>query len=1058
MATGGVSGIFIRYPIGTSLIMVGILFVGVVSFLNLPVAPLPQIDFPTIQVSATLPGASPETMASNVAQPLERQFAQIPGVTQTTSTSGLGVTTVVVQFDLNRDIDGAANDIQAAINAASGQLPQNLPQPPIYRKVNPADSPILIMSASSEEMPLTTVDDNADTKLAQQISQISGVGQVTIGGEQKPAIRIQLDPAKLYARNLTLEEVRIPLSITTVNSPKGSLDSTNRGYTIYTNDQLTDAKSWDDVILAYRNGSPIRVRDVGKAIRGPEDAKKAAWTNGKRGVFLIVFKQPGANVIETVDRIKAELPRLKASMPKAIQIEILSDRTETIRASIADVEYTLLLSVALVVAVIFVFLRSLWATVIPSVTVPLALFGACALMYVMGYSLDNLSLMALTISVGFVVDDAIVVLENIVRYVEYGDKPFDAAMKGAEEIGFTVISISVSLVAVFIPLLLMSGIIGRIFREFAVTVTMTIAVSAFVSLTLTPMMASRFLKSEKDVKHGRLYNLSERGFTAMLNGYTHGLDFVLRHQFFTLMTFFATLALTAYLFIEIPKGFFPQQDAGLITGISEAAQDISFQAMLSRQEKIGDVVASDPAVATVAMAIGAGGPTSALNSGRVYITLKPKGQRDSSAFEIIRRLQPKLAKVEGVRLFMQAAQDVTVGGRASRTQFQYTLQDANVNELNTWAPKVLDKLKTLPELRDVATDQQLAGTTLTIDINRDEASRYGLTPDAIDATLYDAFGQRQIAQYYTQQNSYHVVMEVLPSIQGDVGSLDDVYIRSPTTGGLVPLATFASWTTRPTAPLSISHQGQFPAVTISFNLAPDVSLGTATNAIKAAERDLRLPASMQTTFQGNAQAFQQSLTTIPLLIAAALFVVYLILGILYESYIHPITILSTLPSAGAGALATLMIFGYDFNLVAMIGIILLIGIVKKNGIMLVDFAIHAERNEHLSAREAIRKASLLRFRPIMMTTLAALLGGVPLMLGTGTGAEIRQPLGYAMVGGLAISQVLTLFTTPVIFLYMDRLSDWVTRTPREKSAAPVPGKTGHAEPHAPPQGAKAAET
>ncbi|WP_045835114.1 multidrug efflux RND transporter permease subunit [Hyphomicrobium sp. 99] len=1050
MASGGVSGIFIRYPIGTSLIMAGILFVGIISFLNLPVAPLPQIDFPTIQVSATLPGASPETMASNVAQPLERQFAQIPGVTQTTSTSGLGVTTVVVQFDLDRDIDGAANDIQAAINAAGGQLPTNLPQPPIYRKVNPADSPILILSASSNEMPLTAVDDNADTKLAQQISQISGVGQVTIGGEQKPAIRIQLDPAKLYARNLTLEEVRTPLSITTVNSPKGSLDSTNRGYTIYTNDQLIDAKSWDDVIIAYRNGSPIRVRDVGKAIRGPEDAKKAAWTNGKRGVFLIVFKQPGANVIDTVDRIKAELPRLQASMPKALQIEILSDRTETIRASVDDVEFTLLLSVALVVAVIFVFLRSLWATIIPSVTVPLALFGACALMYEMGYSLDNLSLMALTISVGFVVDDAIVVLENIVRYVEDGDSPYDAAMKGAEEIGFTVISISISLIAVFIPLLFMSGIIGRLFREFAVTVTMTIAVSAFVSLTLTPMMASRFLKSEKDVKHGRLYNLSERGFEALLNGYSRGLDFVLRHQFMTLMTFFATLALTVVLFIEIPKGFFPQQDTGLITGISEAAQDISFQAMLSRQQQLGDVVASDPAVATVAMAIGAGGSTAALNNGRVYITLKPKDQRDASAFQVIRRLQPKLAKVEGARLFMQAAQDVNVGGRASRTQFQYTLQDADSNELNKWAPKVLDKLKTLPELRDVASDQQMAGTTLTVDINRDEASRYGLTPDAIDATLYDAFGQRQIAQYFTQQNSYHVIMEVLPSIQGDPESLDNIYIRSPTTGGLVPLATFASWTTRPTAPLSISHQGQFPAITISFNLAPGSSLGTATDAIKAAGRELRMPASIQSTFQGNAQAFQQSLTTIPLLIAAALFVVYLILGILYESYIHPITILSTLPSAGAGALATLMIFGYDFSLVAMIGIILLIGIVKKNGIMLVDFAIHAERNEHLSSLEAIRKASLLRFRPIMMTTLAALLGGVPLMLGSGTGAEIRQPLGYAMVGGLAISQVLTLFTTPVIFLYMDRLSNWLTGAKREPADKQIVG--------APASGAKPART
>ena len=1058
MATGGVSGIFIRYPIGTSLLMVGILFVGVISFLNLPVAPLPQIDFPTIQVSANLPGASPETMATNVAQPLERQFAQIPGVAQTTSTSGLGVTTVVVQFDLDRNIDAAANDIQAAINAASGQLPQNLPQPPIYRKVNPADSPILLLSASSDAMTLTDVDDNADTKLAQQISQINGVGLVTIGGEQKPAIRIQLDPAKLYARNLTLEEVRAPLSITTVNSPKGSIDSTNRGYTIYTNDQLTDPNAWNDVIIAYRSGTPIRVRDVGRAMRGPEDAKKAAWTNGKRGIFLIVFKEPGANVIETVDRIKAELPRLQESMPKVLKVEIVSDRTQTIRASIAEVEHTLLLSVALVVAVIFVFLRSFWATIIPSVTVPLALFGACALMYAMGYSLDNLSLMALTISVGFVVDDAIVVLENIVRHVEAGERPYDAAMKGAQEIGFTVISISISLIAVFIPLLFMSGIIGRLFREFAVTVTMTIAVSALVSLTLTPMMASRFLKSEREVKHGWLYNLSERGFQALLNSYSRGLDFVLRHQFATLMSFFATLALTVYLFIEIPKGFFPQQDTGLITGITEASQDISFQAMMDRQQKIGEVIASDPAVATFAMAIGAGGSTSAMNSGRVYITLKPKDERDATAFEVIRRLQPKLAKVEGARLFMQAAQDVNVGGRSSRTQFQYTLQNANAAQLNTWAPKVLEKLKTLPDLRDVATDQQMAGTTLTLDINRDEASRFGLTPDVINATLYDAFGQRQIAQYFTQQNSYHVIMEVLPEIQGNPQSLDNLYIRSPTTGGLVPLATFASWSTRPTAPLSISHQGQFPAVTISFNLAPGSSLGTATNAIKAAERELRMPLSMQTTFQGNAQAFQQSLTTIPLLIASALFVVYLILGILYESYIHPITILSTLPSAGAGALATLMFFGFDFSFVAMIGIILLIGIVKKNGIMLVDFAIHAERNEHLSSLEAIRKASLLRFRPILMTTLAALLGGVPLMLGTGTGAEIRQPLGYAMVGGLAISQVLTLFTTPIIFLYMDRLSNWITGAKRVSAEKPAEKKKTPPTAATPPAAAKPART
>jgi len=1035
MASGGISGPFIRFPIATSLIMVGVLFVGLVAFMNLPVAPLPQIDFPTIQVSANLPGASPETMASNVAQPLERQFAQIPGVTETTSTSGPGVTTIVVQFDLDRNIDGAANDIQAAINAAGGQLPQNLPQPPIYRKVNPADSPILILSATSDAMPLTEVDDNADTKLAQQISQISGVGQVTIGGEQKPAVRIQLDPAKLYARNLTLEDVRTPLSITTVNSPKGSIDSPNRGYTIYANDQLTKAKDWNNIILAYRNGAPVRVRDVGKAIAGPEDTKKAAWADGKRGVFLVVFKEPGANVIETVDRIKAELPRLQAAIPKALKIKIMSDRTQTIRASVEDVEFTLLLSVGLVVAVIFVFLRSLWATIIPSVTVPLALFGACTLMYAMGYSLDNLSLMALTISVGFVVDDAIVVLENIVRYVEEGMRPYEAALKGAGEIGFTVISISISLVAVFIPLLMMSGIIGRLFREFAVTVTMTIAVSAFVALTLTPMMASRFLKSEKDIEHNKLYRWSERGFEALLNSYARGLDFVLRHQFLTLMVFFATVAATGVLFVEIPKGFFPEQDTGLLTGVSEAAQDISFQAMLSRQEELGKVVASDPGVATIAMAIGAGGSTPALNGGRMFITLKPRSERDASAFEIIRRLQPKLAKVEGARLFLQAAQDVRVGGHATRTEFQYTLQDADSDELNTWAPRILDKLKTLPTLRDVASDQQSAGMTLTVDINRDQASRYGLTPQEIDDTLYDAFGQRQVAQFFTQQNSYHVVMEVLPSIQADPQSLDKLYIRSPVTGGLVPLATFASWTTRKTQPLSISHQGQFPAVTISFNLAPGASLGTATNDIKAAERQLGLPASLQTSFQGNAQAFQASLTTVPLLIAAALFVVYLILGVLYESYIHPITILSTLPSAGAGALAMLMIFGYDFSLVAMIGVILLIGIVKKNGIMLVDFAIHAERNEHLSTKDAIRKASLLRFRPILMTTLAALLGGVPLMLGTGTGAEIRQPLGFAMVGGLAVSQVLTLFTTPVIFLYMDRLSNWLSQF-----AGTVPGE------------------
>ena len=1024
--SGTMSAPFIRYPVATSLIMVGILFVGLIAYPNLPVAPLPKVDFPTIQVSAQLPGASAETMASTVAQPLERQFAQIPGVTQTTSSSGLGTTTIVVQFDLDRNIDAAANDIQSAINAASGQLPRDLPSPPTYRKVNPADSPILLLSVTSDSMPLTEVDDNADTKVAQQISQISGVGQVNIGGEQKPAIRIQLDPAKLVAKNLSLEDVRAQLAITTVNMPKGNIDGNLRSYTIYANDQLTAAEDWNDVIISYRNGAPLRVRDIGQAVVGPEDAKKAAWASDKRGIFLIVYKQPGANVIETVDRIKAELPRLQAAMPPATHVEILSDRTQTIRASVEDVQFTLLVTVALVIGVIFLYLRTFWATVIPSVTVPLSLLGASGLMYLVGYSLDNISLMALTISVGFVVDDAIVMLENIVRYVEAGMKPFDAAMKGAGEIAFTVLSISISLVAAFIPLLLLGGIIGRLFREFAVTTTMCIAVSAFVALTLTPMMASRVLRPAAETTRGRLYKITERGFAKLLRAYERGLDLVLRHQFSTLCVFLATLAVTAYLFVTIPKGFFPQQDTGLITGISEAAQDVSFAEMLRRQEALGEVIAKDPAVATYAMSVGAGGSTSTLNNGRFFITLKPRNERGASAAQVIARLRPQLEKVEGARLFLQAAQDVNVGGRLSRTQFQYTLQDANIAELNEWAPKVLEKLKTIPELRDVASDQQMSGTALTLTIDRDQAARYGLTPQLIDDTLYDAFGQRQVAQYFTQQNSYHVVMEILPELQGEVNSLDKIYIKSPTTGQQVPLAAFAKWTTRRTKPLSISHQGQFPAITISFNLAQGASLGSATAAIQAATREMQMPPSLIGTFQGNAQAFQDSLRTVPMLIASALFVVYLILGVLYESYIHPLTILSTLPSAGAGAIATLMLFGFDFSLVAMIGVILLIGIVKKNGIMMVDFAITAEREQHLSSVESIRQAALLRFRPIMMTTMAALLGGVPLMLGVGAGSEIRQPLGYAMVGGLLVSQALTLFTTPVIYIYLDRLSLYVS--------------------------------
>ncbi|HEY3681043.1 MAG TPA: multidrug efflux RND transporter permease subunit [Bradyrhizobium sp.] len=1023
-----ISAPFIRYPIGTSLLMAGILFVGLVSYPLLPVAPLPQVDFPTIQVSATLPGGSPETMASSVAQPLERQLAQIPGIAQMTSTSSLGSTAVTIQFDLNRSIDGAANDIQAAINAASGQLPKNLPSPPTYRKVNPADSPIMLLSATSDTLPLTAVSDGTDAQLAQQISQISGVAQVFIGGQQKPAIRVQVDPAKLVAKGLSLEDIRNQIAVTTTDSPKGNIDGDKRAYTIYANDQLTDPDSWNDVIIAYRNGGPLRIRDIGKAVSGPEDAKRVAWADGKRGVFLVIFKQPGANVIDTVDRIKAQLPRLIAAIPPAIKIKVISDRTLTIRAAVEDVQFTLMVTIILVVMVIFVFLRSVWATIIPSVTVPLALLGACSLMWMFGYTLDNLSLMALTISVGFVVDDAIVMLENITRYIEQGETPLAAAFKGSSEIGFTIMSISISLVAVLIPLLLMGGIIGRLFREFAVALAMTIFVSLVVSLTLTPMMASRFLRAHKEVKHGRIYQWSERAFEALLHGYERGLDTVLRWRLTTLCVFFATVGLSVYLFIIIPKGFFPQQDNGFLTATSEAGQDISFADMERKQEELGSIVQHDPAVDSIAMFIGGGG--SALNTGRLYITLKPRDERDADAQHIIARLRPQAEKVEGARLFMQASQDVRLGGRATRTQFEYTIQDANLEELNEWAPKILAKMQTLPELRDVATDQQTEGTTLQLKINRDTAARYGIQPQLIDDTLYDAFGQREVTQYFTQLNSYHVILEILPELQGDLDTLNKLYLKSPTTGGQVPLSVLATWTSAPVRPLSISHQGQFPAITISFNLGQGVALGQATAAVQRTMVDLGAPATLNSSFQGTAQAFQQSLGTVPLLIMAALVVVYLILGILYESYIHPLTILSTLPSAGVGALALLMLFGFDFSLIALIGIILLIGIVKKNGIMMVDFAISAERDEHLSPEESIRKAALLRFRPIMMTTMAAMLGGVPLMLGTGTGSEIRQPLGYAMVGGLLVSQALTLFTTPVVYLYLDTLSNALSRWSR----------------------------
>ncbi|MBR0684847.1 efflux RND transporter permease subunit [Bradyrhizobium manausense] len=1030
-----ISSPFIRYPIGTSLLMAGILFVGLVAYPLLPVAPLPQVDFPTIQVSASLPGGSPETMASSVAQPLERQLAQIPGITQMTSTSSLGSASITIQFDLNRLIDAAANDVQAAINAASGQLPKNLPSPPTYRKVNPADSPIMILSATSETLPLTTVSDRTDAQLAQQISQIPGVAQVFVGGQQKPSVRIQVDPAKLVAKGLSLEDVRSQIAIATTDSPKGNIDGTRRAYTVYANDQLLEASQWQDVIIAYRNGAPLRIRDIGEAVSGPEDMKTAAWADGKRGVFLVIFKQPGANVIETVDRIKQKLPRLIAAIPPAISIKIISDRTITIRAAVDEVQITLMITIVLVVMVIFIFLRSFWATIIPSITVPLALLGACSLMWVFGYSLDNLSLMALTIAVGFVVDDAIVMLENITRYVERGENPVTAAYKGAAEIGFTIVSISISLVAVLIPLLLMGGIIGRLFREFAVTLSMAIFVSLVVSLSLTPMMASRFLRSDHEARHGRFYQWSERLFERLLGAYERGLDLALRHSLITLCVFFATVALSGLLFVLIPKGFFPQQDNGFLTAVSEMPQDISFAEMKRRQEELNAIVQADPAVDSIAMFIGGGG--TALNSGRMYVTLKPIGERNANAQQIIARLRPKLAEVEGARLYMQASQDVRLGGRATRTQFEFTLQDANLSELNTWAPKILTEMKGLPELRDVATDQQTEGTTLQLTINRDTAARYGIQPQLIDDTLYDAFGQRQVAQYFTQTNSYHVVLEITPALQGKLDTLDKLYIKSPLTGDEVPLSVICSWNNEPVRPLAIAHQSQFPAVTISFNLAEGIALGQATAAVVHAAGEMGAPPTLSMSFQGTAQAFQQSLGTVPMLILAALVVVYLVLGVLYESYIHPLTILSTLPSAGVGAIAILMIFGFDFSLIALIGVILLIGIVKKNGIMMVDFAIAAEREQHLTPEQSIRQAALLRFRPIMMTTMAALLGGVPLMLGTGTGAEIRQPLGYAMVGGLIVSQALTLFTTPVVYLYLDRFSNALSRWMEKKPEAEV---------------------
>jgi hydrophobe/amphiphile efflux-1 (HAE1) family protein len=980
-------------------------------------------------------------MASAVAQPLERQFSQIAGVTQMTSTSTLGATSINLQFELNRDIDAAAQDVQAAIAAAGRQLPTNLPSPPTYRKVNPADSPVLVMGVHSDSLPLTEVDDFADTILAQQISQIEGVSQVSIGGEQKPAVRVQVDPAKLAAKNLTLEDIRGVLAATTTNAAKGTLYSDIRSFTLAANDQLSDAADYNNVIVAYRNGGAVRVKDVGQAIDGPENLYTGAWDNNKRAVLLIVFKQPGANVIETVDRVKAALPRLQAAIPPAVSVDILSDRTETIRASVDDVQFTLGLTIGLVFLVILLFLRNLRVTLIPSLVVPLSLLGALTVMYLCGFSLDNISLMALTISVGFVVDDAIVVVENIYRHIEDGMKPLDAALKGSREIGFTVLSISVSLVAVFIPLLLMGGIVGRLFREFSITVTAAIAVSAFVSLVLTPMLCARFLHHDT-AKHGFVWRAIENMFDGMLAFYRRTLDVVLRYRLITLLVLFATIALTVHLYIIIPKGFFPIQDTGLITGFAEAGQDISPQEMARLMTQLGEVLTKDPDIAAVGAAMGSTGSAQTANTGRFFIGLKPRDQRTTNASAIIDRLRPQLAKIEGVRLTLQPSQDITVGGRIGRGQFQYTLQDADIGELNEWAPKVLANLQTLPELADTSSDQQGNAPQLMVSINRDQASRFGIQPEVIDATLNDAFGQRQVAQYYTQTNTYHVILEVPSAMQGDPNTLDRIYLKSPLNGASVPISTLVTIDNTQVGPLSVSHQGQFPAVTISFNLPAGVALGQAIDAVQRAMADMGAPVTLVGTFQGNAQAFQDSLANEPILIGAALIVVYLILGMLYESYIHPLTILSTLPSAGVGALLALMAGGFDLSVIGIIGIILLIGIVKKNGIMLVDFAIAREREgaDHLTA---IREACLLRFRPILMTTMAAMLGGVPLMLGHGAGSELRQPLGYAMVGGLALSQLLTLYTTPIVYLYLGRLQSWLrgdkARAPKAPRV-PVPAE------------------
>ena len=1016
--------------------MVGIMLAGAVAYLQLPVSALPQVDYPTIQVLTFYPGGSPDVIASAVTTPLERQFGELPGLSQMTSTSSYGGSLITLQFELAENIDVAEQEVQAAINAAATYLPKDLPNPPIYSKVNPADTPILTLALTSGTLPLEKVEDFADTNFAQKISQLSGVGLVTISGGEKPAVRVQAIPTALASYGLSLEDLRTALGNANVDQAKGTLNGSRQSFTLQDNDQLLTSAAYRPLIVAYKSGAPIRLSDVATVVDGAENNLQAAWMNTKPAVILNIQRQPGTNIIGVANRVKDLLPRLQASLPASIQVTTLTDMTTTIRASVKDVQFELMLTIALVVMVMFLFLRSVSATIIPSVAVPLSIVGTFGVMYLCGYSLDNLSLMALTISTGFVVDDAIVMIENISRFIEEGHKPLEAALMGAEQIGFTIVSLTVSLIAVLIPLLFMGDIIGRLFREFAVTLGVTILVSAFVSLTLTPMMCSKLLKYQDPQKQSRFYRSSERVFERMIAFYGRTLQGVLRHQTITLIVTVGTLVLTLLLYYYVPKGFFPVQDTGVILGISDAPQSISFSAMAERQQALAAVILKDPDVVSLSSFIGVDGTNMTPNNGRIQINLKPRDERKDDASAIIRRLQPEVAQVEGIALYMQPVQDITVEDRVSRTQYQYSIEDADAQELSQWAPRIEAKLKEQPQLRDIASDQQDQAIQANLVIDRDTASRLGILPATIDNILYDAFGQRQVSTMFTQLNQYHVVLEVDPRFQQNPDALKDIYVNS-SNGTQVPLSAFTHFE-QVTAPLAVNHEGQFPVVTLSFNLAPSASLGDAVDAIHKVEQQLNMPLSLHASFQGTAQAFLNSLANEPLLILAAVVTVYLVLGILYESYIHPITILSTLPSAGVGAILALIICGTDFSVIALIGIILLIGIVKKNAIMMIDFALDAERKEGKPPEEAIYQACLLRFRPIMMTTMAALLGGLPLALGSGTGSELRRPLGISIVGGLIISQVLTLYTTPVVYLAFDRLAH---RLARHRLGNPVEAET-----------------